>query len=65
MILLAVANVHEPTKVAVTSLAPHDPSVAHRYVLTSPTALLHVIGAAGVLYVHVVVVSVGNTLLNV
>jgi hypothetical protein len=65
VILLDVASVHDPTNVAVTSLAQHEPSVAPRYVLTSPTTLLHVIGAAGVEYVPVVVVKVGNTLLNV
>ena len=65
MILLDVANVHDHTNVAVTSVAQHGQSIAVKYVLTSHTALFHVIGDHGFVYTHVVVPNVGATLLNV
>ena len=65
VILLDVANVHDHTNVAVISLVPQLHSDALKYVLISHTTLLHVIGAAGVVYTHVVIHNVGTTLLNV
>jgi hypothetical protein len=65
VMLLDVANVHEPTNVAVILDIPHDHSPAHRRLITLPTALFHDIGATIVEYVYVLVVSVGITLLKV
>ena len=65
MILLDVANVHDPTNVAVISVVPQIHSAAHKRDTIFPISLLHDVGATIVEYVYVLVVSVGMTLLNV
>jgi hypothetical protein len=51
VMLLAVANVHEPTNVAVISLVPHDHSPAQRRLMRLPTTLFHDVGVTIVEYV--------------
>jgi hypothetical protein len=65
VILLDVANVHDPTNVAVISVVPQTHSAAHKRDIRFPTSLFHDVGDTIVEYVYVLVVSVGTTLLNV
>ena len=48
VMVLAVANVHDPTNVPVRLLVQHDHSAAHNNVMTLPTTLVPVVGAATV-----------------